>query len=212
MVMSLAEHERSNAFWRWSKQLDELISVAREADPATAEMTTSPNWLDVFKRDLQDIGNHTCDAAPDDVTTNQVIRSCSLALQLVRMLHEWPDINCTPCRKWSPVDQQVVNDLAELQSQFAKLGDGKGPQASVELHGLLNDKHNDSAKAPLLKEMRKKRNDQIKILCKTHKLRGKWAKLTALAKSDPVITQTRLKVTRYIVRNVIEPPHLRRKK
>ena len=113
------------AFWEWAKCLGELIFWAKEPDPET---TTWDGWHEAFRIAIQDKGDRARDAAPDDVTRNQVLRSRSLAAALVRMLNQLTDLNCTSCRNWSHVDQQVVNQLVDLQSQFARIGDGERPE------------------------------------------------------------------------------------
>jgi hypothetical protein len=66
-----------------------------------------------------------------------------------------------------------------------------------------------------LKEKQKIRDDQIKLIYKnkrpsSEKNSSKWVKLADLANDDPKIKQLGLKpITRWIARNVIEPPHLR---
>ena len=127
--MAIIPAEPSTIFWTWSRLLGELIFWATDPDPAT---TTSDGCREQFRNDIRDKGDRARDASPDDVTRNQVIRSRSLALQLVRMLNETPELNATPCRNWSQVDRLVVEQLAELQSQFAKLGDGKGNEPPAQ--------------------------------------------------------------------------------
>ena len=124
--------EPTFAFWTWAKCLAELINWAREPDPET---TSRDGWREAFKNDIRDKGNRAQDAATDSATRNQVSRSRSLAVQLVRMLSEWTEVNGTPCVNWSHVDLQVVNQLADLQSRFALLGDGsqKGHAAVLRL-------------------------------------------------------------------------------
>lgn len=69
------------------------------------------------------------------------------------------------------------------------------------------------AEHPTRKQKLEARDKQIKLLCKTNKLTGKWAELATRANDDPVIKQLALKpVTKHIVRNVIEPPQRRLKK
>ena len=124
--MAIVSAEPSTVFWMWSQCLGDLVCWATDPDPA------SDGWREQFRNDIRDKGDRARDASPDDVTRNQVIRSRSLALQLVRMLHEWPEVNSTPCRNWSQVDRIVVEQLAELQAVFAKLGDGKGNEPPAQ--------------------------------------------------------------------------------
>ncbi len=114
--------EHSHAFWAWAKCVGEIIFWATNPD---AETTSGDGWREHFRNDIRDKGDRARDASPDDVTRNQVSRSRSLASQLVRMLNETSELNASPCRNWSQVDRFVVEQLAELQSHFAKLGDGE---------------------------------------------------------------------------------------
>ncbi len=118
--------KQSNAFWAWAKCLGGLIFWAMEPD---AETTTTDGWLEAVRSDIRDNGDLARDAAPDDVTRKQVIRSRSLALDLVRRLNHVPELNRTSCRNWSLVDQKIVTSLADLQERFAKLGDGEQREA-----------------------------------------------------------------------------------
>ena len=113
--------DNDNAFWAWSKCLGELIFWAREPD---AETTTRDGWREAFRNDNRDKGDRALDAAPDDVTRNQVIRSRSLASDLVRMLNTCCDLNSVPCRNWPTTERNIVEELTKLKSLFAELGDG----------------------------------------------------------------------------------------
>lgn len=119
--------EHSAAFWKWSNKLGELIFWAREAEPATAIVTTRDGWRDAFKDAIRDDGKLALDAAQDDGTSRRVIESQKLALQLVRMLHGWARLNNTPCGGWPEVDRVIVERLIELQAAFTKLGNGELP-------------------------------------------------------------------------------------
>ena len=67
--------------------------------------------------------------------------------------------------------------------------------------------------APSHQQKLKSRDKQIKLLCKTHKLAGKWVELTQWANDDPIIKQLGLKpVTKHIARNVMISPQRRLKK
>ena len=96
----LGDGEReTNAFWGWAKCLDELSFWAREPDPTT---TMRDGWREAFRNDIRDKGDLARDAAPDDVTHDQVIRSRTLALKLVRLLNESPTVTATEASKPSP--------------------------------------------------------------------------------------------------------------
>ncbi len=114
--------KQSNAFWAWAKCLGELIFWAGEPD---AETTTRDGWREAFRIDIQDKGDRALDAAPDDVTRNQVIRSRSLACDLVRMLNTCGDLNSVPCRNWPTTERNIVEELTKLKSRFAELGYGE---------------------------------------------------------------------------------------
>ncbi len=110
------------AFWKWSKKLGDLIFWATNPD---AKTTSRAGWRDAVAHDVQELSRIASDAAPDEITQNKVSRARSLAMNLVRMLHEETAINSTPCRDWSLTDQAVVRQLEELQSQFVTIGDGE---------------------------------------------------------------------------------------
>ena len=114
--------KQSNAFWAWAKCLGRVIFWAREPN---AKTTTTAGWLEAVRSDIRDSGDLARDAAPDDVTRKQVIRSRSLALDLVRMLNQVPELNSVSYRTWPTTERIIVDDLAKLKSRFAELGDGE---------------------------------------------------------------------------------------
>lgn len=120
--MAIIPAEPSTVFRAWAKCLGELIFWATNPD---AGSTSRDGWREHFRDDIRDKGDRARDASPDDVTRNQVSRSRSLAAGLIRLLNSCPELNSTSCRNWSQVDRLVVEQLAELQAVFAKLGDGK---------------------------------------------------------------------------------------
>ena len=122
---TIGPEETTTRFWFYASKLRELIFWAREPDPTT---TMRDGWRDWFHSGVQELSSLAHDAAPDEVTRSRIVRSQSLALQLVRMLHEWPEVNGTSCRNWSQVDQHIVNELADLQSKLARIGDGERPE------------------------------------------------------------------------------------
>lgn len=124
-MMNIHPAEPTFAFWSWAKCLGEIIFWAGEAG-ATTCMTDG--WREKYRIDIQEIGHRARDASPDDMTHNQVIRSRSLACDLVRMLNTCGDLNSVPCRNWSATERNVVEELAKLKSQFAILGDGERPE------------------------------------------------------------------------------------
>ena len=119
-VAKIDSHETSMAFHLWATCLSEFLFWAREPDPET---TSRDGWREAFKNDIRDKGNRARDAAPDDVTRNQFSRSRSLTADLVRMMHDAPELNCTSCRNWSQPGQRIVNQLGDLQLQVAKLSE-----------------------------------------------------------------------------------------
>lgn len=126
--MTIHRAEPAAAFWYWAKCLGELLFWAKNPAPS---ITSQAGWLEAFREDLQRKGDRARDAAADATTRNQVTRSRSLALEVVRLLNENPELNDTPCRDWSHSDRQTVDQLVDLQSRFATLGDGP----AVNQHG-----------------------------------------------------------------------------
>lgn len=127
--MALIPADSATAFWFWAKCLGELVFWAKSPLP---ERTTRPEWLDAYRADLQDKGDRARDAATDDATRNQVVRSRSLALGLARLLNECSELNNTPCRSWPAIERQPVEELQELRRLFAQLVDG---EQSIEVAG-----------------------------------------------------------------------------
>ena len=117
--------DTKNAFWALGKCLGELIFWAKNPLP---QNTSSDGWREAFRIDIRDKGDRARDVAPDDATRNQVTSSRSLAAELIRLLNSCPELNCTPCPNWSHTDQKTVNQLADLQELFARIGDGERPK------------------------------------------------------------------------------------
>lgn len=108
-----------------------------------------------MKRDIDEGGTLARDDSPDDITRNQVTRSQSLALQLVRMLNECGDLNAVPCRNWSAVDRQTVEQLAELQAIFARIGDGVCDEQSTGRERANGSEYSPWIDSPKMIEMMK---------------------------------------------------------
>ncbi len=114
--------EQSNAIWAWAKCLSELIFWAREPD---AETTTRDGWREAFRIDIRDKGDRARDLAPDPETRNKVMRTRSLACDVVRMLNTCPDLNAVPCRQWPATERHIVDELEDHNKTFVALGGGE---------------------------------------------------------------------------------------
>lgn len=109
--------EPSIAFWVWARCLSDLVFWVRTPNPTD---TMRPTWADATRDELTRTSYLAQQETQSEPMISKITRTRSLAFDLVRMLNT----NAEPFQNWSRLDQRVVDQLCDLQEEFARMGDG----------------------------------------------------------------------------------------